>query len=391
MAGAGGARRPCGNVPLRGLEQPSAVAWWRWAILDVCKCAEHDLATAHHHKQMVTTNYYGENNTAAVGGIGDNNPSDDNQSPTTGVFGHFFSRLRLLSLFGWTLGGVFVVEWQDSPIGYYREVAVLSGLIARGFEIGAWASHIVVSSDAAVDTGRRVFGLPAYKGSIDYMATNAPKTSSAEAGDRSREKSRSLGFDEERNRQIETQFSKGGGVFEFLSDNTIRVWGWDNWLLADNKMRQNTTLSGGSSLSASLSSSIQSDDCGPERVDQGSNGGLNLPSFSGLLSMDDSETECEKYTPLLRYPLRLMRPRRVRLRPGFSIFVPQHQPEMGKQLKREMTNSAEQISLSDDVRDVLEGEREILFGAPAEAAITALLPCIQFDGVDVIAGVPDVL
>ena len=56
------------------------------------------------------------------------------------------SGLTLLSAFGWTLGGCFVVEWTDSPIGPYREVAVLSGLVARGLSIGAWASHIVVTT-----------------------------------------------------------------------------------------------------------------------------------------------------------------------------------------------------------------------------------------------------
>ena len=50
--------------------------------------------------------------------------------------------LRLLSFLGWTLGGVFVVDWADSPVGPYREVAVLSGLVARGLSIGAWASHM---------------------------------------------------------------------------------------------------------------------------------------------------------------------------------------------------------------------------------------------------------
>ena len=50
--------------------------------------------------------------------------------------------LTLLSFLGYTLGGVFVVDWTESPVGPYREVAVLSGLVARGLSIGAWASHI---------------------------------------------------------------------------------------------------------------------------------------------------------------------------------------------------------------------------------------------------------
>lgn len=77
--------------------------------------------------------------------------------------------LRLLSLFGWTLGGLFVVEWTDSPIGPYREVAVLGGLVSGGGAIGAWASHIVVTSPAAVEAGRSIWGLPAVVGTIEFL------------------------------------------------------------------------------------------------------------------------------------------------------------------------------------------------------------------------------
>ena len=78
--------------------------------------------------------------------------------------------LTLLSCLGWTLGGVFVVDWTESPVGPYREVAVLSGLVARGFSIGAWASHIVVTTPASVGGGRAVFGLPTVLGSVEFKA-----------------------------------------------------------------------------------------------------------------------------------------------------------------------------------------------------------------------------
>ena len=81
--------------------------------------------------------------------------------------------LQLLSAFGYTLGGVFVVEWTKSPLGSYREVAVLSGLVARGWTIGAWASHIFVSVPAAVDAGRDLFGLPARLADVRFEARQA--------------------------------------------------------------------------------------------------------------------------------------------------------------------------------------------------------------------------
>mmetsp|Transcript_2013 Transcript_2013/g.5660 ORF Transcript_2013/g.5660 Transcript_2013/m.5660 type:complete len:411 (+) Transcript_2013:125-1357(+) len=81
--------------------------------------------------------------------------------------------VSLVSLFGWTLGGVFVADWVDSPIGRYREVAVLSGLVFRGGTLGAWASHIVVSEAAAVEAAREFWGLPAREGDIQLQPLEA--------------------------------------------------------------------------------------------------------------------------------------------------------------------------------------------------------------------------
>mmetsp|Transcript_39789 Transcript_39789/g.127485 ORF Transcript_39789/g.127485 Transcript_39789/m.127485 type:complete len:311 (+) Transcript_39789:71-1003(+) len=76
--------------------------------------------------------------------------------------------LQSLSLFGWTIGGSFFVDWEDSPWGPYREVGLLSCLaiatsaaaLASG-AWGAWASHVWVDSKDATEGGRRLYGLPA--------------------------------------------------------------------------------------------------------------------------------------------------------------------------------------------------------------------------------------
>ena len=82
----------------------------------------------------------------------------------------------MLSVAGYTLGGIFCVEYEDSPIGPYREVAVLSSLVGlapsplRFPAIGAWASHIFVdSSQVAVDYGREIWGLPATRMAIQFV------------------------------------------------------------------------------------------------------------------------------------------------------------------------------------------------------------------------------
>ena len=247
--------------------------------------------------------------------------------------------LTLLSLFGWTLGGVFVVDWVNSPIGRYREVAVLSGLVARGFALGAWASHIVVDRQAAIAPAREIFGLPAVKGSITFDAAAGPdpgmmetvrsaasevavalKTATGTAVPGVLEPAESL---------RPPPVPLGGPVLEFTGENVVRLQGWNGW----------TDLP--SSTSGSSSSSSGDDD------DKG--GGVNLPSFSGRLQLSPS-----KETPLLFYPLRLGPATRLRLRPSMRTICSER--------------------LSGGIRGVL--------GGPVAT------PCIQVDGVRVVAGRP---
>ena len=231
--------------------------------------------------------------------------------------------LTLLSLFGYTLGVVFVVDWTDSPVGPYREVAVLSGLVARGLSIGAWASHIVVTTPASVGGGRAVFGLPTVLGTIDFKAG---EESDGDAWRRELTGARDLlegiavafkvgigaaqpGIAEpaERlRRRVERAPTTRG--FDFESDADVSISGWDGW---------------GDGAPAA----------GPS---------LSLPSFSGRLA---------EFPELLRYPLKLGPAGRVALRPAMPTRW---------------------SGVSDDLAAVLDGPRAC--------------PCIQVDGVSVEAG-----
>ena len=253
------------------------------------------------------------------------------------------SGLTLLSLFGWTLGGVFVVEWADSPIGPYQEVAVLSGLVARGLSIGAWASHIVVTTDDAVVSGRSFYGLPARQGSIKFGGSvfdEVPSSPSptAETAEAIWGVAAALavllktavgaavpGVAEpaERLRPPPSARVRPFEGVEFRADNEVSICGWDGWL---------------------------------DVRDDGSEGkgwSVSLPSFSGLLP-----TPSGTRTPLLRYPLTLGPARRVRLRPAVR------------------TCAAPGAALSEGLLGVL--------GGPSAS------PCIQVDGVLIVAGRPAV-
>ena len=236
--------------------------------------------------------------------------------------------LTLLSLFGYTLGGVFVVDWSESPVGPYREVAVLSGLVARGLSIGAWASHIVVTTPASVGGGRTIFGLPTVMGTIDFKAA---EESDGDAWRRELTGARELLEDiavalkvglgaaqpgiaepaERLRRRVESAPTTRG--FDFASNEAVAVTGWDGW-----------------------------SDGAPA---EGPN--LSLPSFSGRLA---------EFPELLRYPLKLGPAGRVALRPAMPTRW---------------------SGVSDDLAAVLDGPRAC--------------PCIQVDGVSVVAGRPEVV
>ena len=179
------------------------------------------------------------------------------------------------------------MEWTDSPIGPYNEVAVLSALVYNGGRLGAWASHIVVTTPDAVQAGREVFGLPAQLGSV-------------------------------------TLGDGGGTDMELESSDAVRLGCWDGW----NDPPPSVDVS-----------RLQ---WPPLR--------FSLPSFSGCLP-----TEKDGTGPLLFYPLTLGPARRVRLRPALRV---RGAPGLPKELGDLFT-----------------------YASPAS-------PCLQVDGVDIVAGQP---
>ena len=204
--------------------------------------------------------------------------------------------LNLLSFAGWTLGGIFVVEWTTSPFGPYREVAVLSALVSRGLSIGAWASHIFVDRSEAAEAGRSVFGLPAQLTKIRFENAHI-----------------------------------GGPdhVRCHFAEDEVSVSGWDGWLPTE---RLHTTT-----VHAPFT--------------------VSLPSFSGWLPAQPEHLQ--GHTALLRYPLTLSSVRRARLQPA-------------------MTGSMSASADDKLLRGILTSLR------PAS-------PCFRVDGVDVLAGCPEIL
>lgn len=91
----------------------------------------------------------------------------------------------LLSLFGYSLGGSVVLEYDVSPVGPYREYVTMGGIVgmgrvdvgdaadngsgARTLGVGQWGTDLYVSTQAAEDVCRRAWGVPAEVADIRFV------------------------------------------------------------------------------------------------------------------------------------------------------------------------------------------------------------------------------
>ena len=191
--------------------------------------------------------------------------------PTTAATKYCPEDVFLFNLGGVTLGGIFCVEYTESPVGQYREVAFLSGLVGRASGIGAWASHIIVDSNDAAHYGEKFWGLPAEVLPIDFED--------------------SLDDDDESN--------------VYLRENSVKVSGWKT----ANKM---STLPESSSVASKPNLFSWLD--------------ISLPSFSGRLPIANDEnngvgSSANTISPLLRYPLRIRSPQSIHLTNNNNGYV----------------------------------------------------------------------
>ena len=84
--------------------------------------------------------------------------------------------LFVLNVAGWTLGGTVVLEYDTSPVGYYREWVLLGGLAwyprrtseNRSFMIGQYGSRLFVSKPKAENLCEKVWGLVAEGAQIEF-------------------------------------------------------------------------------------------------------------------------------------------------------------------------------------------------------------------------------
>lgn len=97
---------------------------------------------------------------------------------------------RPLGLFGWTLGGVVCLEYDESPVGPYFEYVTMGAVVTKGGTIGQWGSRLFVSTRVAEEVCQRVWDVPAEVARIDFqerpgqgLRVDAPPAVGCKTGD----------------------------------------------------------------------------------------------------------------------------------------------------------------------------------------------------------------
>ncbi|XP_062201019.1 protein NEOXANTHIN-DEFICIENT 1-like isoform X2 [Phragmites australis] len=70
--------------------------------------------------------------------------------------------LRLVEAFGYTLGGMFLARYHDSPAGEFDELVVIAGIVWNPPTSRAWAARVLVNRAEACRHGRKEVGLPSH-------------------------------------------------------------------------------------------------------------------------------------------------------------------------------------------------------------------------------------
>ncbi|CAA2991102.1 Hypothetical predicted protein [Olea europaea subsp. europaea] len=85
---------------------------------------------------------------------------------------------RLVEAFGYTLGGFFLANYEDSPAGIFDELVIIAGIVWNSPTSCAWAARVLVNSDDACVHGRKDVGLPSQVAKFSKVRkiTALPKT-----------------------------------------------------------------------------------------------------------------------------------------------------------------------------------------------------------------------
>lgn len=89
---------------------------------------------------------------------------------------------RLVEAFGYTLGGFFLANYDNSPAGVFDELVVIAGIVWNPPTSCAWAARVLVNSEEACHHGRKDVGLPSQVARFSKRITPAPRQTKSKFG-----------------------------------------------------------------------------------------------------------------------------------------------------------------------------------------------------------------
>eukprot|EP00980_Cylindrotheca_fusiformis_P005726 scaffold1194_cov127-Cylindrotheca_fusiformis.AAC.3 len=76
--------------------------------------------------------------------------------------------VTIINLFGWTIGGNVALEYDDSPVGPYREYVTMGATVYKRGSFGQWGSKLFVNTKAAEEVCQKTWRIPAVLANIVF-------------------------------------------------------------------------------------------------------------------------------------------------------------------------------------------------------------------------------
>eukprot|EP00899_Mesostigma_viride_P028525 jgi/Mesvir1/8858/Mv02753-RA.1 len=92
-------------------------------------------------------------------------------------------QLKIVSMFGYTLGGLYYAHYDSSPAGTMDELVVLAGIVWNPPTSCAWAGRVFVDRDVARVHGIRECGLPSRLASFKMLRAEKKKEGPGQLSD----------------------------------------------------------------------------------------------------------------------------------------------------------------------------------------------------------------
>ena len=81
--------------------------------------------------------------------------------------------VSMVNLFGWTVGGVVALEYDESPVGPYREYVTMGAVVTKRGAIGQWGTRLYVNDRPAELICSEIWGVPAEYAEIEFDGATA--------------------------------------------------------------------------------------------------------------------------------------------------------------------------------------------------------------------------